>query len=61
MPVFTYEFTHSGGNGSGSIEAENAKDAEHKLTSAMQPTDKKATKLENLTFKITEVEQPVES
>lgn len=58
MPIFTYSFKHTGGDGSGSIEAENAKDAKEKLTATLQPTDKKAEKLKNLTFEITELEQP---
>jgi len=58
MPIFTYSFTHSGGDGSGSIDAKDAKDAKEKLTATLQPSDKKADKLKNLTIQVNEVVEP---
>lgn len=57
MSTFSYTFKHSSGFGNGEIEAKTEKEAIKKVTGNLQPTDKKAEKLENLVVEVTELEQ----
>jgi len=57
MPIFSYEFKHSAGFGNGEIEAKTEAAAIKQVTANLQPSEKKAEKLENLVVKVKELEQ----
>lgn len=56
MKTYAYTYTHEGGNGDGTIEAENAKDARAKLAEIYSPTEEGDKKLKGLKFELKEVE-----
>jgi len=57
MPLFRYNYTHSDGMGDGSIEAENAKDAQKAVADKLKETVTSEVKIKSLKVTVTEVEE----
>lgn len=57
MSLFQYKYTHDGGMGDGSVEAENAKDAQKIVTDKLKETVTSEVKIKNLKVTVTEVEE----